>query len=90
MKKVDFFDNFSTERPFVEPVYMFFVSEDFGTYKWEERSRSCGVLFDRKRVLELVPDNIKCVKSDLFNAIQIWVFAALDYIKHRNEAYLNA
>lgn len=83
MKKVDFFDNFSTERPFVDPIYMFFVSEDFGTYKWEQYSRSCGILFDRKRVMELVPDNIKEVNSVLFSDIQLWVFATMDYIRNK-------
>lgn len=81
LQKVNFFDNFSTESPFVDPVYMFFVAEDFGTYKWGERSRSCGILFDRKRVLELVPDNIKEIDADLIDDIQIWLDATVDYIK---------
>ena len=84
MRKVDFFDNFSTERPFVDPLYMFFVSEDFGTYKWEQRCRSCGILFDRKRVLELVPDNIKDINPVLFDDIKIWVTATMDYIKNEH------
>ena len=81
MKKIDFFDNYSTETPFVNPIYIFFVAEDFGVNKWEERSRSCGILFDRKRILEFIPDNIKALNPNLFNDIHIWVNATLDYIK---------
>ena len=66
------------------PLYMFFVSEDFGTYKWEQRCRSCGILFDRKRVLELVPDNIKDINPVLFDDIKIWVTATMDYIKNEH------
>ena len=65
IRKVDFFDNFSTGRPFVNPLYMFFVSEDFGRNKWEEYSRGGGILFDRKRVLEFLPDSIKDIDSAL-------------------------
>lgn len=81
MNKIDFFDNFSSERPFVDPVYMFFVSEDFGSYKWEQRSRACGLLFDRKRVLEFAPANIKELRPMLYGDIQTWVFAAIDFIR---------
>ncbi len=81
MNKIDFFDNFSSERPFVDPVYMFFVSEDFGTYKWEQRSRACGLLFDRKRILKFVPIDIAKINPTLFGNIKIWVSSTIDYIK---------
>lgn len=81
LKKVNFFDNFSTEKPCVDPIYMFFVTEDFGTYKWAERSRSCGILFDRKRVLEYLPNRIQDTDVKVFEGVNTWVHAAIDYIR---------
>lgn len=81
MKRVAFFQNYSTAQPFMEPIHMFFVAEDLGIYKWEERSRSCGIIFDRKRIMEFLPSNIKEVDAPLFNDVKIWVEGAITFIQ---------
>lgn len=81
MKRVDFFQNYSTTQPFMAPIYMFFVAEDFGTYKWEERSRECGIIFDRKRIMEFLPNNINENDTPLFNDVKTWVEGAIAYLK---------
>ena len=77
MKKIAFFQNYSTLQPFVEPEYMFFVAEDFGMHKWEERSRNCGIIFDRIRIMEFLPANIKEIDASLFNDVKSWVEGAI-------------
>lgn len=74
----DFFDNYSTNSPFVPVTRLFFVTESFGTYKWEERSRQGGILFDRTRIMEYLPDNIE---PDLLASIVSWNKAAKSSIK---------
>ncbi len=81
LKKVDFFLNYSTAIPLVDPLYMFFVTEDFGSYKWEERSRNAGLLFDRKRILEYLPAEIGKYDNNLEADIIAWVTAAKEYIQ---------
>lgn len=81
MRRVEFFKNYSTTLPFMDPLYMFFVAEDFGTYKWEERSRSCGIIFDRKRTMEFLPNNINEIDVPLFNDVKTWVEGAVTYLK---------
>ena len=86
MKKVAFFQNYSTLQPFVEPEYMFFVAEDFGMHKWEERSRSCGIIFDRIRIMEFLPVNIKEIDAPLFKDVKSWVEGAIVYLKENQAA----
>ena len=78
LRKAPFFDNYSNCQPFVGPVYMFYVSEYFDEYKWEERSRLGGILFDRYRIMSCIPDDIDETAVDLVSDIKIWVNAALD------------
>lgn len=77
MKRVSLFQNFSTKQPIMEPIYMFFIAEDFGSHKWEERCRSCGILFDRRRILEYIPSNLKEIYPQLFSDIKMWVTHAM-------------
>jgi len=83
LKKVDFFSNYSTKQPFVEPVYMFFVTEDFGQYKWEERSKSAGLLFDRRRILEYLPKDINKFDETLEADIIKWVNNAMAFVRRQ-------
>ena len=51
------------------PITLFFVSESF-TDKWEELTRlSRGIIFDRNRIMEYIPDNID---AELLNKIRRW------------------
>ena len=81
LKKTDFFSNYTTYIPYVNPIYFFFVTEDFGIYKWEERSKDAGVLFDRRRILECIPADISSIDAQLDTDIHTWVNAALQYIR---------
>lgn len=68
-----FFANFTTNPPYVPVTRMFFVTESFGQYKWEERSREGGILFDRTRIMEYLPNNID---PTLLDSIISWNKAA--------------
>ena len=68
----------------MNPIYFFFVTEDFGEYKWEERSKDAGVLFDRRRILEFIPTDIYSIDAQLDADIHTWVNAALQYIRTGN------
>ncbi len=81
LKKVDFFAIYSTEQPYVEPVHMFFLTEDFENHKWEERSKSAGIVFDRRRILEYLPADISRFDDTLEEDIAGWVDAAMEYIR---------
>lgn len=81
LKKNEFFSKYTTYTPYVNPIYFFFVTEDFGEYKWEERSKDAGVLFDRRRILEFIPTDIYSIDAQLDADIHTWVNAALQYIR---------
>lgn len=69
----NFFKNFTTNLPYVPVIRMFFITESFGQYKWEERSREGGILFDRTRIMEFLPDDID---QALLSSIKSWNQAA--------------
>ena len=73
-----FFGSYLTTSPYVTPVRMFFVAESFGEDKWEERSRSGGILFDRTRIMEFLPGQIE---QQLYDDIRKWNDAALESLK---------
>lgn len=81
LKKTDFFSTYTTYTPYVNPIYFFFVTEDFGKYKWKERSTAAGVLFDRRRIIECIPADISSIDARLDADIHTWVTAALQYIR---------
>lgn len=74
LKKQDIFRKFSTRQPMASPVYMFFVAESMGTYKWEENSIDAGIVFDRQRIMEYLPDQ---PEEALLQDIRQWINAAL-------------
>lgn len=69
-----FFSCFFTKTPYSKPLKMFFVSESFGNYKWEERCRKGGIIFDRTRIMQFLPPEID---SELLNRIIQWNQSAL-------------
>lgn len=81
LKRKQFFQEYSTKQPLMEPVYMFFVCEDFETNKWEDHSRGGGILFNRKRIMSLIPDKFHEVEQSLYEDIKVWVEHAIAYIK---------
>lgn len=72
-----FFSLYSSQQPYAKPLKMFFVAESFGKYKWGERSSSGGVLFDRTRIMEFLPDEVDGEMGELLSKIIIWNKAAL-------------
>lgn len=64
-----FFGSYCNMIPYVDPVRMFFVAASCKE-KWEELARNSGILFDRCRIMDYLPDSID---QDLLNRINIWV-----------------
>lgn len=81
LKRKQFFQEFSTKQPLMEPVYMFFVCEDFDICKWEDYSRGGGILFNRRRIISLIPNNFQEVEAPLFDDLKQWVEHAIAYIQ---------
>ena len=72
-----FFSLYSSQQPYAKPLKMFFVAESFGKYKWGERCSSGGVLFDRTRIMEFLPDEVDGEMGELLSKIITWNEAAL-------------
>lgn len=72
-----FFSLYSSQQPYSKPLKMFFVAESFGKYKWGERSSNGGVLFDRTRIMEFLPDEVNEEMAELLSKIKTWNKAAL-------------
>ena len=71
----DFFALYSSQQPYAKPQKLFFVTESFGNYKWGERSASAGVLFDRTRIMEYLPETMD---EELLAQIRLWNKAAIE------------
>lgn len=69
-----FFSCYSTQQPYAKPQKVFFVSESFGNYKWQERCTRGGILFDRTRIMEYLPAEID---DTLLDKIKAWNNAAM-------------
>lgn len=70
----DFFALYSSQQPYAKPQKLFFVAESFGCYKWGERCASAGILFDRTRIMEYLPEQMD---EDLLCKIKSWNKAAI-------------
>lgn len=73
----DFFVLYSSQQPYAKPQKLFFVTESFGNYKWGERCTSAGVLFDRTRIMEYLPET---VDDELLSKIKSWNQAAFESV----------
>ncbi len=71
----DFFSCFTTRSPYAKVVKAFFLTESFGNYKWEERCQKAGILFDRTRIMEYLPNELN---ASLLRRIRTWNKAAID------------
>lgn len=69
-----FFGSYFTGEPFADVERMFFMCESYGLDRWEERSRKAGIVFDRTRIMEFIPENLN---DDLVNRIKQWNQSAL-------------
>lgn len=70
LNPVDFFRNYSTYQPTSDPIKMFFVSEAISeSEQWEERTRKTGILFDRVRIMSLLPTELD---SEIIADIREW------------------
>ena len=57
------------------PITLFFVSESF-TENWEELTRnSRGIIFDRSRIMEYIPDKLD---AELLSNIKLWNEGVID------------
>ena len=72
-----FFSKYSSRPPYSKPLKMFFVAESFGNYKWGDRCEDGGILFDRTRIMEFLPDDADGEFAGLLERIKIWNKAAL-------------
>lgn len=54
-----FFRNYMYYSPITDPVRLFFITESVAiNEQWEERARNAGILFDRQRIMSLLPQDI--------------------------------
>ena len=66
----NFFRNYMYYYPIADPIRLFFITEAVAiTEQWEERARNAGILFDRQRIMSLLPLNID---EHLLNNIKEW------------------
>ena len=55
----NFFRNYMSYIPIADPVRLFFITESVAiNEQWEERARDAGILFDRQRIMSLLPQEI--------------------------------
>ena len=69
-----FFSLYSTQSPYNKPLKLFFVTESFGNYKWQERCSCGGILFDRTRIMEFLPSDLD---EQLVDKIKKWNSSAI-------------
>ncbi len=70
----NFFSCYSSQMPYAKPHKVFFVAESIGDYKWEERSRDGGIIFDRMRIMEFLPEELD---AGLLDSIRKWNASAI-------------
>ena len=75
-----FFGSYFSGEPFADVERMFFMSESYGMDRWEERSRKAGIVFDRTRIMEFLPDELD---PELSGRITEWNRAALAFAEKK-------
>ncbi|MCH3994299.1 MAG: hypothetical protein LKE54_04480 [Prevotella sp.] len=67
----NFFGNYSDYTPIHPPARLFFLADSISEAKekWEERTRSAGIMFDRRRIMEFLPQKLP---ENLFSDIRSW------------------
>lgn len=64
-----FFGSYTTCCPYHDPVRLFFIAESC-TERWEETARIAGILFDRCRFMDYLPENLP---EELLTKVKTWV-----------------
>ena len=72
-----FFSLYTTQTPYSKPIKLFFVTESFGNYKWQERCSRGGILFDRTRIMEFLPSELGDFGVELVDKIKKWNSVAI-------------
>ncbi|WP_266206281.1 hypothetical protein [Pontibacter kalidii] len=58
-----------TRQPVVKPLRLFFCAQYFPNEIWHERAYNAGLVFDRFRIMDYLPETIN---SELFEKIKSW------------------
>lgn len=64
-----------TRQPVMTPLRMFFCAQYFPVEIWLPRANEAGLVFDRFRILDYLPQNIE---EELMSSIKTWCSAALN------------
>ena len=62
-----------SEQPVLTPLRMFFCAQYFPNEIWRPRANEAGLVFDRFRIIDYLPDKID---DELLNNIKLWCTAA--------------
>lgn len=68
-----FCNTWFTSQPVTVPIKMFFSSQYFHAEIWDGKAYSAGLIFDRFRILDYLPNNIS---ADLMEKIKLWNLSA--------------
>ncbi len=72
LKPDAFCKNWFDSMPAVDPVRMFFITDELPEDRWYKRSTYAGILFDRSRVIELC----ETISSQTLAYMSAWTRAA--------------
>jgi hypothetical protein len=73
LNPVTFCKNWFTQYPVVDPIQIFFCAQYFPSQIWRVRANAAGLVFDRFRILDYLPD---VLSEPLLENIKIWCRAA--------------
>ncbi|MBA4241439.1 MAG: hypothetical protein C0448_11990 [Sphingobacteriaceae bacterium] len=65
-------------QPIHDPIRMYFISDIAPMAKWNIRAYDSGILFDRLRIMDCLPENIE---ANLYNKIKLWTDSAIAFAK---------
>lgn len=74
-----FCSSYLKKQPISKPVGMFFVAEIFRN-NFETISRNAGILFDRCRIMDFLPEQEK-IPKDLLDKISLWVEGSMPNVR---------
>lgn len=74
-----FCNRWFTDQPVLLPIRMFFTAQDFPRNIFLERAQNAGLVFDRFRILDYLPQSIE---EDLLKDLKIWSSAILDFYRN--------
>lgn len=77
LNPISFFKCYSSIQPYVDPIKLFFVAEDVYEDRWEKRCNDAGIIFDRSRIMQFLPNEFVDEDLDVYSNISQWVNAAI-------------